>query len=175
MGCPVKGCGEDHGAQVGHRLGVSRALGLHHSYAPDGPFSIPAHHSYRLGWSVLVLTQVPSLPALCLPQGELPQTDAEVPAGKPAEQREAGDSLSCPQQLLHPQLDAASGDLQRVPGVALAFPLGYTSSHQRKHLCSFCPQSSCWAHCRRAVISRGSSAQNTCFYRQRWAPVERTD
>lgn len=24
-------------------------------------------------------------------------------------------------------------------GVALTFPLGYISSHQRKHLCSFCP------------------------------------
>lgn len=109
-------CGEDLGSQVGHRLGVSRALGPHHSYSPDGPFSILAHYSYRLGWSVLVLTQVPSLPALCLPQGELPQTDAEAPAGKPAEQREARDSLSCPQQLLHPQVDEASGELQRVLG-----------------------------------------------------------
>lgn len=63
---------------------------------PDGPFFIPAHYSYCLGWSVLILTQVPPRPALCLPQGELPQTDAEVPAGKPAEQRSRRQPLLSP-------------------------------------------------------------------------------
>lgn len=49
--------------------------------------------------------------------------------------------------------------------LALTFPRGYTSSHQRKHLCSFCPESSCWAHCRRAVISEAPlprSSASTC-------------
>jgi hypothetical protein len=115
--------GEDLGAQVDcSRLGVSGALEPHLSYAPKCPFSITVHHSYHLDWRVLVLSQDPSLPALCLPQGELPQTEAEEPAGKAAEQREAGVSLACLHQLLHPQLDEASGDPQRVPGVGLDIP-----------------------------------------------------
>lgn len=82
---------------------------------PPTPWSFLHHGTLlRLAWRVLVLTQVPSLTAPCLPQGELLQM--EVLAGKPAEQREAGVSLSCPHQLLHPQLDEASGDPQRVPG-----------------------------------------------------------
>lgn len=40
--------------------------------------------------------------------------------------------------------------------MAGTFPLGYTSSHQGKHLCVFCPESGCWAHCRRSVISEAA-------------------
>lgn len=61
--------------------------------------------------------------------------------------------------------------------LALTFPLGYTSSHQRKHLCSFCPESSCWAHCRRAVISEAPlprSSASTCMQHGA-VPVEGTD
>lgn len=71
----------------------------------------------------------------------------------PAEQTAAGASLSCPHQVLHPQPDEVRGDPWSSPRGAMIFPLGYTSSHQGKHLCNFCPKSSCWVHCRRAVIS----------------------
>lgn len=79
-------------------------------------------------------------------------TDAEVPAEQTAE----GVSLSHPHQVLHLQQDQVREDLQSNPRVAIIFPLGYTSSHQGKHLCCFCPKSSCWAHYRRAVISEAT-------------------
>lgn len=100
-----------------------RSPGATHSHAPDGPFSILAHQSYHLGWSVLVLTQVPSLPALCLPQGELPQTDAEVPAGKAAKQREAGTASLVPSSCSTLSWMRPAGIyLQRVPGGGLDNP-----------------------------------------------------
>lgn len=113
------------------------------------------HHSYHLAWNVAVLTQFPCQP--CAYSGEsFPSsrlwTDAEVPA----EQTAAGASLSHPHQVLHLQPDEVRGDPQSSSRVAIIFSLGYTSSHQGKHLCSFCPKSSCWAHCRRAVISEAT-------------------
>lgn len=112
-----------------------------------------------------------SLVALGLPPGELPHIEAEVPAGRSLLNRQQQESVSPVPTRCFPLSWMRPVGIHRLPGGGFDFPTGLHLSHQRKHLHSFCPESSCWAHCRKAVISEAAlhrTSVSTCSTELLW-------